>query len=114
MKKVDETDTGTNIDELSAKYDKLLNEETSELDKYVIKLQDIVFSYYNIIVKEYLLSNDKASRDEKYIEELKNNYNQIDQAFEADEMSIPIPEGLNEQIAEELLEQKEKHKQTVY
>ena len=42
-------------------YQKMLDEEDKELEAYVMMIQDNVFDYFNLIVKEYKMAIDKWS-----------------------------------------------------
>lgn len=43
------------------KYDKVLKGEQEDVDKFTLLLQEVVFDYFNLIVKEYYMSIDKWS-----------------------------------------------------
>ena len=72
-----------------------------------MKLQDYVFDYFNLIVKEYYLSLDKWSSDMEYVKLIKDEYEKIDKQILEEEAQEEIPEGLTKEMAESLLVEKE-------
>jgi hypothetical protein len=79
----------------------------------VSKLQDTVFDYFNIIVKEYTLALDKWHGSD-YTQILKENYEKIDKEFEDMELAEEIPEGLTKELSLHLLKEKEERLTSVY
>lgn len=73
--------------------------EDKEVTELTLQLQEIVFDYFNLIVKEYYMAQDKWSNDPIYVEELRAEYEKIDKEIEKDEMSEEVPEDLNEKMA---------------
>ena len=54
--KSDETPEGmVKYKELKTKYDATINNEATEMESFVYKLQEYVFDYFNLITKEYYL-----------------------------------------------------------
>ena len=52
--------------ELQVKYDTILKGESAEMESFAKKLQEFVFDYFNLIVKEYYLSIDHYSLEMEY------------------------------------------------
>jgi len=104
----------TQLKELQSKYDVLLKGEQRDVDEYVMQLQDCVFDYFNIIVKEYYMAQDRWGSDTAYVAEIKKVYEKIDKEIEADDLSEEIPEALNRQLSENLLKNKEQMLTQVY
>lgn len=48
-------------------YTAILKGEKQDMEKFTIQLQDIVFDYFNLIVKEYYMSLDKWGADPDYV-----------------------------------------------
>ena len=84
------------------------------MEEYTIKLQDHVFDYFNLIVKEYYMSLDKWGADSDYVKTIKEEYKKIDDEADEEEMKEEIPEGLSQPIAEQLLNEKEALLKNVY
>ena len=59
-------------------YTTLLKSETKDMEMYTIQLQDHVFDYFNLIVKEYYMSLDKWGADDEYVKSIKEEYKKID------------------------------------
>ena len=93
--------------ELQAKYDGVLKGESAEMEKFTMKLQDYVFDYFNLIVKEYYLSLDKWGQDLEYTKAIKEKYDLIDKQMEEEDLQEEIPEDLTKEVAEQLLSEKE-------
>lgn len=89
------------------KYDALLRGEREENDLFVQDLQETVFDYFNLIVKEYYMAIEKWGRDMEYVEAIKKKYEEIDKEIEEDEKQVEVPEGLTKEVAEQLLREKE-------
>jgi len=92
----------------------LLKTETKDMEEYTIQLQDHVFDYFNLIVKEYYMSLDKWGADNDYVKTIKEEYKKIDEEADEEEMKEEIPEGLTQPIAEQLLNEKEALLKNVY
>ena len=81
--------------ELVNEYQETLRGETNALNNFTQQLQDYVFDYFNIIVKEYLMSLDKWGSDEDYVKQVKEGYGKVDKEIEEDERSYALPEKLD-------------------
>ena len=92
----------------------MLKTETKDMEEYTIQLQDHVFDYFNLIVKEYYMSLDKWGADNDYVKTIKEEYKKIDEEADEEEMKEEIPEGLTQPIAEQLLNEKEALLKNVY
>ena len=92
----------------------MLKTETKDMEEYTIQLQDHVFDYFNLIVKEYYMSLDKRGADNDYVKTIKEEYKKIDEEADEEEMKEEIPEGLTQPIAEQLLNEKEALLKNVY
>ena len=60
------------------------------------------------------MSLDKWGADQDYVKIIKEEYKKIDDEADADELSEAIPETLTQQIAEQLLTEKEALLKNVY
>ena len=96
------------------KYDVVLKGEQEDVDKFTLTLQEVVFDYFNLIVKEYYMGLDKWSQDVEYTNEIKAAYMKIDKELDDEEMEGELPEGLTKQMAEQLLSEKEKLLSNIY
>lgn len=52
---------------LNDEYTVLLKSEKDDMEQFTIQLQDIIFDYFNLIVKEYYMALDKWSADTDYV-----------------------------------------------
>lgn len=84
------------------------------MEKFTIALQDHVFDYFNLIVKEYYMSLDKWAADPEYVRIIKEEYKKIDDEADEEELKEEVPEGLTSLIAEQLLSEKETLLKNVY
>ena len=48
------------------------------MEEFTVELQDNVFDYFNLIVKEYYMSLDKYGSDPDYVKIIKEEYAKID------------------------------------
>ena len=102
------------IQKLQEEYNQVLKGENQDFDKFALSVQDLVFDYFNIIVKEYYLTLDKWCQDQDYVKQIKEEYKKIDTELDEEEKNEPIPEGLDKEKAEQLLSEKEKLLTNVY
>ena len=65
--------------ELKEKYQAILKGEKADNEKYIEKLQEMMFDYFNMIQKEYYMSLDKWAGDKDYVTQIKDKYALIDQ-----------------------------------
>ena len=84
------------------------------MEQFTVKLQDIIFDYFNLIVKEYYMALDKWSADDDYVKQVKEEYAKTDKEIDDEELSVPIPEKLDKLMAEQLLNEKEALLKNVY
>lgn len=84
------------------------------MEQFTIHLQDIIFDYFNLIVKEYYMALDKWSADDDYVKQVKEEYAKIDKEVDEEELSVAIPEELTKAMAEQLLAEKEGLLKNVY
>ena len=54
-------------------------------------IQDNVFDYFNLIVKEYKMALDKWSQNIDYTNKIKDEYGKIDKEIEEMELSEELP-----------------------
>lgn len=66
-----------------------------------------MFDFFNMIRKEYYMSLDKYATENDYITQVKEAYAKIDKEMYDEEMSMPVPETLTKEIANQLLNEKE-------
>jgi len=99
---------------LQTEYTDILKSETKDMEVYTIGLQDHVFDYFNLIVKEYYMSLDKWGADNEYVTLIKEEYKKIDDEADEEEAKEEIPEFLNQPTAEQLLTEKETLLKSVY
>ena len=90
------------------KYDAILKGEKKDIADYDVKLQEITFDYFNLIVREYYMAVDKWGQNEEYTSEIKVQFDKIDAELDEEEKLVPVPEDLTKQVADEQLQQKEK------
>ena len=113
--KSDETPEGmVKYKELKTKYDATINNEATEMESFVYKLQEYVFDYFNLITKEYYLSLDLHSEDQEYVKTIKKQQEEIDEQIKEEDLLEPLPEGLNKEMANQLLSEKEAVMQRVF
>jgi hypothetical protein len=86
--------------EFQTEYTAILKSETKDMETYTINLQDHVFDYFNLIVKEYYMSLDKWGADNEYVKLIKEEYKKIDDEADDEEAKEEIPEFLNQATAE--------------
>jgi len=96
-----------NSKKVMVEYDVVLKGEERDLEEFTILMQDTVFDYFNIIVKEYYMAVDKWGQDKDYVSAVKLEYEKIDKELEAQDDEEPLPEGLVKEIANQLLKEKE-------
>lgn len=77
--------------ELRKKYHEVLKGETEDLDKFVERLQEHLFDFFNMIRKEYYMSLDKWATDNDYVKQVKDEYAKVDKELYEDEMNIEVP-----------------------
>ena len=99
---------------LQAQYQENLLSEGTALNKFTSQLEDCVFDYFILIVKEYMMTSDKWAADADYMESIKAEYAKIDKEIEADEAAVPLPDKLTKELAEKLFSEKCTHIQQVY
>ena len=73
--------------ELHDKYDAVLKNEGTEMDSFTMKVQEYVFDYFNLIIKEYYRSLDIWGQDMDYVNAIKGQYEVIDKQMEEEELS---------------------------
>ena len=73
-----------------------------------------MFDYFNIIVKEYMMSLDKWRGDTDYTNAIRDKFKVIDEEFKQSELDQEIPECLTKELAEQLIEEKEKNLMNVF
>lgn len=73
--------------ELQDKYDAVLKNEGTEMDSFTMKVQEYVFDYFNLIIKEYYRSLDIWGQDLEYVKAIKDQYEVIDKQMEEEELS---------------------------
>ena len=96
----DQTEEGKKqSEECKAMYDKLSQQENGELDLFTMKLQEYVFDYFNLIVKQYYVSLENWKEDIGYIRLIKEEYEKIDKQVEEEEQQEEVPEGLTKEFA---------------
>ncbi len=59
-------------------YDKILRGEQEDIDRFTLDLQDLIFDYFNLIVKEYYMTLEKWSQDPEYVRRIKEEKEKID------------------------------------
>lgn len=85
----------------------MLKGEDAEVTALTLSLQEAVFDYFNLIVKDYYMSIDKWGQEAEYTSAVKAEYAKIDDELKKEEESVPVPEGLTREMAEQLLQEKE-------
>jgi hypothetical protein len=65
-----------------------------------MQLQEVVFDYFNLIVKEYFMALDKWTSDIDYTNKIRDSYHKIDKELDEEDLSEPVPEGLTKEMAE--------------
>ena len=66
------------------------------MEGYTIQLQDHVFDYFNLIVKEYYMSLDKWGADPEYVKIIREEYKKIDDEANEEELKEEVPEILTQ------------------
>ena len=77
--------------ELKEKYHAMLKGEKGDIEKYHEKLEEMMFDFFNMIKKEYIMSLEKYASDSNYLTEIKEKYKKIDEEMKEEEMSLPVP-----------------------
>lgn len=88
-------------------YDQILKGETKGVEEFKMIVQEIVFDYFNLILKEYYLNIDKCQAIPAYVERIAIAYKAIGEEMEKELLEKEIPEGLDKKMAEQLLAEKE-------
>ena len=63
---------------MTEEYQLILKGEKKDMEEFTVALQDNVFDYFNLIVKEYYMSLDKWGADPEYVKIIKEEYVKID------------------------------------
>ena len=76
-------------------YQEVLRGEANDINAFTQDIQDTVFDYFNMIVKEYLMTIDKWGSDPDYVAQIKEEYVKIDKELEEENKAIPLPQELS-------------------
>ena len=63
---------------MTEEYQIILKGEKKDMEEFTVQLQDNVFDYFNLIIKEYYMSLDKWGADPEYVKIIKEEYAKID------------------------------------
>ena len=89
------------------KYKEILKREVVELMEYSLSIEELIMDYYNIIIKEYKMSQEKYDNDEEFLDQCEKNELKLKKEFIEHEMGEDLPEDLTQEKAEKLYEEKE-------
>lgn len=87
-------------------YTKLVLDSQTEQTEIKIEVKNIVFDYFNIIVKEYEIAYTRYNKDKDYIEEISRIQDEIDKEYVA--TKYVSPEELTKEKATEILTERSK------